>query len=520
VVSERLQACLRLSAQAAQACNLLVIHATSQACFHLAQAWPATQQGLHLVRLGGGPSWSRQRLSPHATLTDWGALSALHDGLGQFDAVWLSADAALPLSEHQVLAQGLRRRVWRNAWLVSDDALTAEQASVWAANGWSIAAAGDNADALAQPRWPCAERPWPQEQHAIVIGAGLAGAATVAELTERGWRVDWLDAGKDVAQGASALPVGMLSPHPTAKPTPMSELTQLGMAATVDALQRHLPNQTGWLATHVDDAHGANPRQDTAYLIEPAALVRAWVTAADASGLLRWHPSTAVARIQRSDGQWQALCADQQVQAQAPVLIVASAFGARSLLGTTAQALRPVAGQMSWAALQANDDPPAPHPIRDHGVLSPDFSGSRGRLWAVGSTYRRGVSEPTETDADHDANRNSLQRLCPGAVQRFDGHRDRGELNAFVGVRCATPDRMPLLGAVPCEQANWPARGGLAALARQEGLFAFTALGSRGLTLAAWGATTLADQITSAPLATPAALVQACDPGRKSLRAA
>ncbi|MCU0927326.1 MAG: FAD-dependent oxidoreductase, partial [Hydrogenophaga sp.] len=62
----------------------------------------------------------------------------------------------------------------------------------------------------------------PRERHALVIGAGLAGAAVCFALARRGWRLTLMDAASGPAQGASALPVGMLSPHVTRAPTPLS----------------------------------------------------------------------------------------------------------------------------------------------------------------------------------------------------------------------------------------------------------------------------------------------------------
>ena len=60
--------------------------------------------------------------------------------------------------------------------------------------------------------------PLSESRHALVIGAGLAGAATCAALARRGWRITLTDAASGPAQAASGLPVGMLSPHVTRAP--------------------------------------------------------------------------------------------------------------------------------------------------------------------------------------------------------------------------------------------------------------------------------------------------------------
>ncbi|MDZ4359396.1 MAG: FAD-dependent oxidoreductase, partial [Variovorax sp.] len=90
-------------------------------------------------------------------------------------------------------------------------------------------------------------------RHALVIGAGLAGAAACSALARRGWRITLVDAAAGPALGASGLPVGMLSPHVTRSPTPLSRLSALGVADTLDELQRLLPQGAGWQACEVDN---------------------------------------------------------------------------------------------------------------------------------------------------------------------------------------------------------------------------------------------------------------------------
>ncbi|MBE0586606.1 MAG: FAD-dependent oxidoreductase, partial [Hydrogenophaga sp.] len=76
---------------------------------------------------------------------------------------------------------------------------------------------------------------------ALVIGAGLAGAASCVALARRGWRLTLLDAANGPSLGASALPVGMLSPHVTRAPTPLSRLCALGVSDMRAQLERLVP---------------------------------------------------------------------------------------------------------------------------------------------------------------------------------------------------------------------------------------------------------------------------------------
>ena len=97
--------------------------------------------------------------------------------------------------------------------------------------------------------------------HAAIIGCGLAGAATAIALAKLGWHITVYESGDNPASGASALPVGMLSPHHTTQPTPLSRLTAQGLSVTRSHLQTYLPDGQGWVATSVenfkqDERHG------------------------------------------------------------------------------------------------------------------------------------------------------------------------------------------------------------------------------------------------------------------------
>lgn len=381
-------------------------------------------------------------------------------------------------------------------------------------------------------------------RQALVIGAGLAGAATCVALARRGWHCTLVDAAAGPAQAASALPVGMLSPHVTKAPTPLSRLSALGVADTRAELQRLLVQGQGWQACEVDN-RGHDPGRWPAALVRPAALVQAWLTEAQQLAGLTTRWNTPVARLMphTQDGQtgWQALDAHGQVVAQAPVVVVAAAFGSLSVLQHSASALdsnalplRPVKGQMSLGALHG--PALADRPQRDNGVFVPAYEDSGlppqwpARVWAMGSTYVRGDASTTLNDVDHERNAQSLQALNPPAAQHLREAAAQGELLGWAQVRCASLDRLPLVGAVPHlaalhqQMAQAGARRGRIALQdtpRWPGLFMLAALGSRGLTLAHWCAQRLAAQIDGEPPHdTEPDLLQALDPGRFAWRQA
>ncbi len=89
-----------------------------------------------------------------------------------------------------------------------------------------------------------------QTPHVLIIGAGIAGAATAHECATRGARVTVLEAHAP-AQAASGNRQGLLyakiSPHPTAQ----TELLLAGYGYTRRLLQRLLPQQQSWGASGV-----------------------------------------------------------------------------------------------------------------------------------------------------------------------------------------------------------------------------------------------------------------------------
>jgi len=390
-----------------------------------------------------------------------------------------------------------------------------------------------------------------RKRHAVVLGAGLAGAATCVALARRGWRITLLDAASGPAMGASALPVGMLSPHVTRAPTPMSLISALGVQDMREQLARHIPVGQGWQPCEVDNL-GHAPGRWPAALVRPAALVQAWLHEAQQCSdvEVRWRAPAAQlqaaglhaeSRAETSDpAPWQVLDGSGQVLAEAPTVVVAMAWGSFPLLhaalpgyGEQALPLRPVRGQMSLGA--HTGDALAERPRRDNGVFVPTYTDDGlapqwpRQIWAMGSTYTRGDDGRDLRAADHDRNAHSLAALCPPAAQRMQTAHAQGDLMGWAEVRCASLDRLPLAGPLAhlanlntqaLRLGTQRSRLPLVNVPRWPGLYTLTALGSRGLTLSHWCATQLAAQIDGAPLASDIADLWAkLDPARFAWKA-
>ncbi len=332
----------------------------------------------------------------------------------------------------------------------------------------------------------------------------------------------------------------MLSPHVTRAPTPLSRLSALGVADMRRQLESRIAPGAGWQPCEVDNL-GHDLGRWPAALVRPAALVQAWLEEARAGLPLRECWNAPVARLQAvgggaGSGGWQALAADGRVLAEAPVAVVASAYGSQALLAATAQLdrealpLHPVQGQMSLAALDG--EPLAPRPLRNNGVFVPCYEDTGlppqwpARVWAMGSTYERGQTSCAVSEAAHSRNAQSLDAIHSAAAQRLHAALEQDRLLGWAQVRCASLDRLPLMGAVPdlaALRSLMTARGHqrsrlrLSEVPRLAGLYTLSALGSRGLTLAHWCASQLATLIDGHAPDLPegdADLIAALDPAR------
>jgi tRNA 5-methylaminomethyl-2-thiouridine biosynthesis bifunctional protein len=331
---------------------------------------------------------------------------------------------------------------------------------------------------------------------AIVIGAGLAGAAAANSLARRGWQVRVLDAAAAPAAGASGLPAGLLAPHQSPDDNLLSRLSRAGVRITLQQAQRLLPEGEAWqrsgvLENRLDDLRGlpalgdaldpwtreAQPGawwHEQAAWLRPRELVRAWLQhpAIERIGLAR------VQGLQRSGEAWQAL-GDAGVLAEGELVVLAAALDtARLAAGRIV--LHPVRGQVSFSHEVPAGLPDTPW--NGHGHFLPRVSIEGGSAWLTGSTYGRGERERDERSADHRANLERLRVLCPAAAALLAPQFEAGTVQAWTGVRCTSSDRRPLVGWL------------------EPGLGVSTAMGSRGLTFAMLCAELLAAQLHGEPL--------------------
>ncbi|MDP3414033.1 MAG: FAD-dependent 5-carboxymethylaminomethyl-2-thiouridine(34) oxidoreductase MnmC [Polaromonas sp.] len=371
----------------------------------------------------------------------------------------------------------------------------------------------------------------------VVIGGGLAGAAAAASLARRGWRVEVLDMCEAPAGGASGLPAGVLVPHVSPDDSLLSRLSRCGVRATWQQAEALLQAGSDWQAGGVlerrldgsaglaadwpeagrdwsDVAHtaqlaeagigtGAGPAcwHHHAGWIKPARLVEGLL----AQPGIRWRGGKQAATLRRNveTGHWTVLDAQDNSLAQAAMVVLAAGYASRLLVdgGLPLQAIR---GQMSWG-LHADLPDTATFPpfvVNGSGSFIPAVPTDQGLAWLAGASFQRDQNSTDIWPGDQAGNLERLQTLLPATAQSLARVFENSSARAWAGVRCASPDRLPLVGAVE--------------VMGQAGLWLNTAMGSRGLSFAVLCGELLAAKLHGEPLPVEQRLAQALSAGRFS----
>ncbi len=408
--------------------------------------------------------------------------------------------------------------------------------------------------------FPTAYRP----QTAVVVGAGVAGAAAAQALARMGVSVTVLDRRSAPAQEASGNPAGLF--HGTVNGDD-GTYARLFRAAALQAARSygeaigHDPQMgalNGLLRLSLGDG-GATPLQAT---LDRLGLPTDWVQALDAAAAsaraaaplpapawlypgggwlaparwvrhvlaqanVRFQGNADAADISFEDGRWTVWDAAQRPLSTARVLVLASAASTPRLLQAWSADPWPLAatrGQVTHSAnVAAGREAATPLrcavagdgyaiPLHDGSLL---FGATRETATVAEMLAAPDISDDT-TAAAHQHNLERLQRLTG-----LQAPADLAALQGRSGWRLHTDDRLPVAGAMPLRDLPTGQRRDQARLLpRVEGLFVLTALGARGLTLAPLLGRLVAAQATGTPWPLEQDLADAVDPARWRVRAA
>ena len=388
-------------------------------------------------------------------------------------------------------------------------------------------------------------------RQAVVVGAGLAGAAAAQALVQAGWRVTVLERHTAPAQEASGNPAGLFHGTVNADDGPYARLFRAaalhaqaeyraaiaqGVPGAVDGLLR-LDARAGGLPAmqamaqrcglpagyvQVRSAEEASALAGLALpapawfypgggWLAPAAWVQHALSAPGVTLVTGADVGSLVHSVEREGEDWVLRNAAGEILASAATVVLANAASAQRLLsglGCTPWPLRHTRGQVTQFD--------APHGLRVP-VAGDGYAIPLAGAVLCGATHEAG--EPGAADLrteDHQHNLRRLQRLTglqpPASAAPRQGR---------TGWRLHSDDRLPIAGAVPLARMPLGQRLDQARLLpRERGLFVLTALGARGITLAPLLAHLIAAQASGTPWPLEQDLADAVDPGRWVVRAA
>ncbi len=461
--------------------------------------WPLLLSGAHRMEFG------------NVVLTlFFGDVAQLRDLRLSADAIYLDGFAPAKNPEmwtHQVL-RSVSRLAARDAtlatWSVAGpvrEALEATGFEVEKRSGF-----GTKREMLvARNARSAPNRRLPEARRAIVVGAGLAGAAVCERLCARGWEVELHERRAEPAQEASGNHAGIFHPIVTSDDSIFARVTRAGFFHTLGALER-LGNvrhdRCGALQLARNEKEQASQQRAAAglppdyaqFVTREEASAHAGVPVG-AAGL--WFPESGWIKPRSLVRAQLAACGDRLRMnfgstvddlPRAPVVVLAAGGDAPPLCPVPDLRLRRVRGQVTYLPESAIE-PPHVVVLRGGGVLPPVDG-----VCVVGATYDL---EDPDTAVREDSHAGNLERLKGILGVEVNARGIEGR----VGFRSVTPDRLPVVGKIA------------------EGVYAAFAYGSRGLVWSSLAAEIIASELEGEPMPVEGKLVDALSPERFRRRA-
>ena len=484
--------------------NLRVLHSRypefENEAAQLHACWPMLVPGAHRLELDAG------RVVLTLFFSDIKLLRELRLAA---DAIYL--DGFSPARNPDMWSHALLRAVSRLAGPGATAATWSVAASVRAAlesAGFAVEKAagfGNKKDMLLARYIRKANPVSTPRRNALVIGAGLAGAAICERLCARGWQVRLMERHAIPAQEASGNHAGSFHPLVTPDDSVFARLTR---AAFSNCLKRWplLENlrwdRCGVLQLARDAKDEASQRASIAALALPAEYAQ-YVTREEASahagvpveaaGL--WFPEAGWIRPQSLVNAQLAACgerlerifnAEVKTLEKDATVILATAGDALSPIPHAR--LRRVRGQLTYIPAEAIEPPHAV--VLRGGMVLPPVDG----LCVVGASFDLDDADPAPRASSHAGNLERLERIISVKTKPQP-------LEGRVAFRIVAPDRLPLVGELA------------------EGVYGALAYGSRGLLWAALAAEVLASELEGEPMPIEGTLLDALDPARFARRA-
>ena len=343
------------------------------------------------------------------------------------------------------------------------------------------------------------------ERRAVVIGAGLAGAAVCERLCARGWEVELHERHAGPAQEASGNHAGTFHPLATPDDNVMARLTrasylyslhrwsllenlrwdpcgvlQLARTAKEDASQQRAV--AGWPAEYAQYVTREEAARHAGVPLPAGGLWFAQSGWIKPRSLVRAQLAACADRLQRK------FSSEVKTFPKTSIVILANSGEAPKLQPVPHLRLRRVRGQLSYVPA-GRIEPPHVVVLRG-GMVLPPVDG----VCVVGASYDIGDEDAATREDSHAGNLERLEQVLAQKVEKVS-------LEGRVAFRAVTPDRLPVVGKIA------------------EGVYGAFAYGSRGLVWAALAAELIACELEGEPLPVEGALADALHPSRFARRA-
>ncbi len=387
------------------------------------------------------------------------------------------------------------------------------------------------------------ERP----RHVAIVGAGLAGCVTAYTLAQLGFTVSLIDAGPGPANAASGTPAAVLYTRLSQYSSPQNDFNlhaylyacrfypPLLDSATCGVLQL-LPSERKSDAQDLVNQIGA---AQYLQLLDPqSASARAGINIAQAALFFPLGTAISISRLcvkllespaiqgffhspvsdlqQRYNG-WQLDLADSDKRIEADAVILCCGAQSQQFLQTEWLPLTPIRGQLTAASANSTSK-------KLRVVLCGDrfITPAESDTHQFGASYGLHDASLQMLEGDNKANLATARQLL-----QDPGFAANGAQSAWVGVRCATPDYLPIVGPVPHysdfietyrplqHDKKRPLEQAAPGL---PGLYLNCGYGSRGLSFAPLCAAEIASQLQRGLSPLPSTIRHALLPGRFIIR--
>jgi len=398
-------------------------------------------------------------------------------------------------------------------------------------------------------------------RRAVVIGAGIAGCCSAYQLARRGWQVELIDSGSQLASAASGNRRAILYARSAKQRSALSEFHEAsfhyashfyrrlgeetdtetltsgltGMLKLGEQLEKsyssdnpELQSRRNISAEEASALAGIALEEKAIYYpeagwLDPQSLCRQLTQSKN----IRFRDNTTVQQLQQHDGRWR--CISGQQRFDSDVVVIACGHLAAEFCHSQWLPIKSIRGQTSELPRREGQQN-LQRTLCRGGYITPAADGT----YHLGASFTLDEQRSIVLSEDHRHNLQQLAQTLPVASDwrkeieaLLSDENQLASLSGRVGFRCASPDYLPIVGPLPDRDRFREQFLSLQKNAKKTppcnaevsaGLFVSTAYGSHGFTTAPLASELLSSQIEGAPIPLGDTLRQAISPARFLLR--